>query len=441
MTGAICLGGALTGCDDQLAETAKARAALDEAIALFEEAEQGYVTGEAAGGYDGFRVSKLAEAEAKLQTVADRSNDPLAKAGAIRLIAGVKASRARDTAEQAAAAFAEINRQSTGLFNQLAAAQHINALIVARTGDGGAIVKALEEGLTLIRESKAGVNSAIAEISVQRESATLSAEQFNTQAASHLTRAQEFEEQARVAPNGEVEQQIITQGYTAQLDAQSAQRAAREQEIEAQLAGDRIDSLKAEIEIWDKMAQQLTELKQRVEADGADAARDVNAAGSERGLALTDLEQQIDSFASRFESDVNAPLAAAAQEVAESIEQLGRANGLAGRDERQAVSFEQVSTKVEYAALLSRHAGFARDFAHLLGTILQNPVVAESVSADLIQDEQLRFADQADKLKQQAQIVITDGLAQAEPMIGPNETGQAAQSLAQALRSYGDQLN
>jgi len=431
----------MVGCDDQVAQTAKARAALDDAIVILDEAEQGFVTGDAAGDYRAFRITRLGEAETKLKAVIAQDADRLAKVGAQRLLAGVKSSQARDEAQRAAAGYSQISRRTKSLFNQLATAQRINALIVSRTGDGGAIVNALEEGQTLIQQSKAAVNASLAELSVQREAATLNAEKFNSQAASHLTRAEEFEEQSRVAPNGEVKQQVFTQAYSAQVDAQAAQRQAQEEEIQAQLAADQIEALRTEIGLWNKMAEQIATLKQRVETEGADAARDVNTAGSDRGLALASVQEQVDQLAVIFNEQVRNPLGTAAGQMSEAVALLGSAIGQADAPDKKNLQLEQVGAKVELAGVLSRHANYAENFSALLTSIIDHPAVAGGSAAAALQTRQGEFAQQAVSLKDEARGVIADGLTQSEAMTGEDPIGQASQGLAQAFRSYGDQLN
>ncbi len=441
LAGSISLTGALAGCDDQPAQTAKARAALDDAIVVMDEAQQGFVTGETGGDYRAFRMARLEEAQTKLKAVIAQDADRLAKAGAHRLLAGVKSSQARAASEKAEASFSQMASRTAGLFNQLATAQRINALIVSRTGDGGAILGALDEGQSLIQQSKAAVNASLAELSVEREAATLNAEKFHSQAASHLTRAEEFEEQSRVAPNGEVKQQVFTQAYSAQIDAQAAQRQAQEQEIRAQLAAQQIEALRTEIGLWDQMAQQVADLKQLVETEGADAARDVNTAGSDRGLALASVQEQVDQLTAMFNDQVQAPLVEAAADMTDAVAQLDQAIGLTDAPEKPNLQFEQVGAKVELVGVLSRHATYAQDFAAMLTAIIDHPVVAGGSAASGFQAKQAEFAQQSATLKERARGVITDGLTQSETMAGEDAIGQASQSLAQALRTYGDQLN
>lgn len=441
LAGSISLTGALVGCDDQIAQTAKARAVLDDAIVMIDEAEQGFVSGDTSGDYRAFRMDRLSQAETKLNAVIAQDADRLAKIGAHRLLAGVKSSQARAVTQQAEAGYRQINSRTSGLFNQLATAQRINALIVSRTGDGGAIVNALDEGQTLIQQSKAAVNASLAELSVQREAATLNAEKFHSQAASHFTRAGEFEDQSRVAPNGEVKQEVFTKAYSAQVDGQAAQRQAQEEEIQSQLAAQQIEALRTEIDLWDKMAEQITTLKQRVETEGADAARDVNTAGSDRGLALASVQEQVDQLSVIFNEQVQAPLATAAAKLSDGVAQLDKAIGLADAPDKKTLQFEQVGAKVELAGILSRHANYAVDFGEMLTAIIDHPVVAGGSAASSFQAKHAEFAQQAVTLKDQARGVIADGLTQSESMSGQDDIGQASQGLAQALRTYGEQLN
>ncbi|MEM9420468.1 MAG: hypothetical protein AAGA25_15670 [Planctomycetota bacterium] len=439
LAGSISLTGVMVGCDDQIAQTAKARAALDDAIVILDEAEQGFAAAE--GNYGKIRMDLLNDAETKLKAVIAQDADRLAKSGAHRLMAGVNRSKANASIDQAASEFAQINSRSAGLFNQLATVQQINTLIVSRTGDGGEIVQALDEGQGLIKQSKAAVNASLAELSVEREAATLNAEKFNAEVASHLTRAREFEEQSRVAPNDEVKQDVFTKAYSAQIDAQSAQREAQEQEILAQLAAEKIDSLRKEIVLWDKMSAQLTELKKRVEAEGADAARDIDSAGSNRVLEMTNVQKQVDQLASIYSENVDTSLAAAAAGMNEAISQLDSAIRDAKSNEKQTLRFEQIGAKVELAGVLSRHANYAGDLSQMFGSIIQSPVVAGSLAAAEFKTKQDQFAQQAADLTKQARDVITEGLAETEGMVGEDVIGQATQGLAQAFRSYGEQLN
>ncbi|MBB6428347.1 hypothetical protein [Algisphaera agarilytica] len=439
LAGSISLTGAMVGCDEQIAQTAKARAELGEAITVLDEAEQGFAYGE--GDYSKARMDLLSEAESKLKAVIAQDVDQLAKSGAHRLLAGVSSSKANASIDKAAKGFTQINGQSAGLFNQLGTVQRINALIVSRTGDGGEIIAALDEGQGLIKQSKAAVNASLAELSVQREAATLNAEKFNGQAASHLTRAQEFEEQSRVAPNDEVKQEVFTKAYSAEIDAQEAQRLAQEQEITAKLVSEQIASLKKEIELWDKMSAQLTELKKRVEAEGAAAARDLDSAGGERVLGMTNVAEGVDLLVGLYNDNVDANLAAATAGMNDAISQLDSAIRFADAADRKTLRFEQLGAKAELAGVLSRHANYAGDFSQMLASVLESPAVAGAPAAAEFQSKRDQYANQAAELAKQAREVITDGLAQTEEMTGEDVVGQATQGLAQAFRTYGDQLN
>ncbi|MEM9914164.1 MAG: hypothetical protein AAF911_04315 [Planctomycetota bacterium] len=441
LAGSISLTGVMIGCDDQLAQTAKARAALDEAIAVLDEAEQGFLSDDSAGSYTEFRTQRLSDAESKLKAVIALDTDRLSKTGAHRLLSGVKSSQGRTSAEQAAAGFTQINQTSVGLFNQIATAQRINALIVARGGDSEAIIAALEEGQGMISQSKAAANAGISELSVLREGAANKAESLNSQAASHLTRAQEFEEQSLVAPNDEVKQDVYTKAYSAQLDAQEAQRKAQEQEIEAQLAAEQIAALQREIGLWDQMSEEIADLKQKVETEGTLAARDVAAAGSKQTIAFNDLEAEISKLVAAYNDGVQAPMEAATADMNLAVSELETAIGLADAADKVTLRFGQVGAKTELAGVLSRHANYAADFGAMLAAVLENPVISQSPAASSLRSQADGFAQQAGALTDQARDVISDGLAQSETMIGEDPIGQATQSLAQALRTYGDQLN
>lgn len=441
LAGSLTLSLCVAGCDDQVAATAKSHAALQEAVDLLDEAEQGYVGPEAGADYNAFRMDKLREARTQLETLVAEGNNAATKAGAHRLLAGVKLSQARAATDRAVTGFARLNGHSIGVFDHLAAAQRINALIVARGGDGGAVLKALEEGQELVRDSKAGINSSLSELSAQRESATLKAEQLNGEASSHFTRAQEFEEQSRVAPNDEVKRDVFTKAYSAQLKGQASQRLAQEQQIEANQLADQIAALRSQLELWDKMGVQVSTLKQRVQMEGDEAARDVSTAGSRKDLALTTISGEVQTLTRHFNDNVDGPLNAAASEAESAVAELEKAKGLASASEKSALEFEQAAARVELAHILSRHASFTADFGKMLDAIVQNPNVAGSSTASEYRSQPAELADRAAALVDRAKDVIEAGLAQTESMAGDTATGQASQALAQALRTYGDQLN
>lgn len=441
LAGSLTLGMCVGGCDDQVAATAKSHAALQDAVRLLDEAEQGYVGAEGNLDYPAFRMAKLEEARGKLETLVSQANNPTTKAGAHRLLAGVKLSQARASMQQAIDGFEQLTGRSTGVFHHLAAAQRINALIVARGGDGGAVLNALEEGETLISDSKADVNSSLSELTTLREAATLKAEQLHAEASTHFTRAQEFEEQSRVAPNDQVKREVFTKAYSAQLDGQASQRLAQEKQIEADQLAKQIEALRSQLELWDKMNVQVTTLKQRVQQEGDEAARDVSTAGSRKDLALTTISGEVQALTGLFNEQVDAPLNAAAGEAEAAVAELEKAIGLADASERGVLQFEQAAARVELAHVLSRHAGFTADFGQMLNAIAENPAVAGTPAASEYADRPSALADRAAELTDRARAVIEAGLAQTESMAGDNAMGQASQSLAQALRTYGEQLN
>lgn len=441
LTGSLVLVALATGCDDQIATTAKSRAALDEAIVLIEQSGQGYVTGDSHADYRAFREGKLAEARTRLDAVIAQASDPVIKAGARRLLAGTNLSQAQADLQHAVNSYSRVAASSANLFNYLAAAQRINALIVSRGGDGGSILNALNEGQELIRENITKVNASLSDLTSQRESAMLKAEQLHSEASSDFTRAQEFEEQSRVAPNDQVKREVFTSAYSAQVDGQDAQRRAREQEINAEQYAAQIASLQSQLTQWNAMSQRIDTLKVQVQEAGDEAAREISEAGSSKNLVLAEVSEQIEAMTTLFENEVRGPLDAAANHADSAIQQLDEAINLADAQAKAGLNLEQIGARVELAQVLSRHAVYTRDFAAILETVRGNPGVANSSAVSSLESSQSELTSRATALTQRAQGVISEGLKQSETMASEDATGQASQALAQALRSYEQQLN
>ncbi|MEO1236046.1 MAG: hypothetical protein AAFX76_04585 [Planctomycetota bacterium] len=441
LAGSVCLSACFfVGCDDEAAQIAKSRDALDEAVKLLEQAEQGFAPGDAEGSYAEYRLQTLAAAEERLQAVAAQG-DPVAQAGAHRLLAGVKTSQARATTRDAVDAFARVTGRATALSNHVAAVGRINALIVARSDDGGAVLSALEEGDAMIQQNKAAVTATLAELSAQRESAILEAERLNAQAADHLSRAQQAEQRAFVADSGEAKQEAYTQTYQAQLEAQAARRAAQDQQIAADRLADEIAARRAELAEWDAIAQQVADLRTRVRDEGDAAARDVSTAGSAKQLELATVQEQFEALSSLYGAEVRDRLEDAALSAETAVEQARSAGSKSASGDRQALELERVAAQTELAHVLTRHAGYARDHAQTLAALAASPAVRGSAAARAMTDASTQLNQTAAALVERADGVINDGINVADAMQGDGPVGQAAASLAAALRSYQTRLN
>ncbi|MEM6459218.1 MAG: hypothetical protein AAF710_07480 [Planctomycetota bacterium] len=434
----------LAGCDGRTAESARSHALLAEAAAVLNEANQGFVTGPADADYDTFRRDRLAEAEAKLDAVVAEGRG-VAVAGAHRLLGGVHAAAARDTAGDADDAYKRLSADTLRLAAQLDVLTRIDALISLRSVDRDTALADIRENQALIDQSRAGLNAELSDLGTQRETATLRAERANEEAAAAFTRAGELERRAMSAGSDAQRDDLYTQAYLAKLEGQAARRRAEEQQIAAAGLAAEARDLETERALWDQVSQQVNQLRADVEAQGTAAAQTVRTAGSDRQLALGAVRQRVDELAARFAERVAAPQAAAAERADRAVAAYDRALAGADRNARAGLQFEQASARVELARVLVRHAGYADGFAALLTAASQSPALAGSDLAATLAARAGEFAGQAQALKDRAasgeDAVIPAGLTQLEPLTGDDAAGRAAESLVAALNSYRAQLN
>ncbi len=437
LAGLTLAAGLCVGCDTEASRSAKTAAALEEAIATFDRAERGFAA-TAEGDYQQFRLAHFDEARAKLEAIV-AEGDSASKISAHRVLASIDTAMAQVHADRAASAFAVIRGRSTGLFNHLAAVERINALMVARADDGGAVLGALDEGDAMIRESKAGLTSSLAELNAQREAAIVEAERHNAEAARHFETARQLEEQAILAQRIDAKQAGYNQAYAAQLQGEDARLKAQRQQIEADRLAQEIAPLQAELELWDQMATRIGELRERARQDGEESATDVSTALDAKVIAIAAVDEQYQALANLYREDVDKPLTAAIADASDAVQHLDQALGLARGGDRSALQLERAAADVARVHILTRHAGYARGFAAMLGAMAGNPALADAAVLERLREQQQQLARQADQLAEQARATITAGLEGiAAEDADPNDPAQA---LAAALRSYGEQLN
>ncbi|MEM8738975.1 MAG: hypothetical protein AAGG38_10940 [Planctomycetota bacterium] len=428
------------GCDDQAARIAQSRANLAEAIELIEQAEQGYASADAGVPYPEYRLQTLAAAADRLQALAT-AGDPVAQAGASRLLAGIRTSQARSATQDAVAAFARVTSQATGLSNYASAVERINALITARGGNRGGVLAALDDGDQLITAGKTQATRDIARLSAQREAVILKANQFNAELADQLARAQQLEQAAFVAENRDAKRDAYTRAYTVQIEAQANQRRAQEAQIEADRLAEELAARQAELREWNAIAGQVAQLREEVRTDDADAARDVSTAGSTKTVQLARVQEQLAALSTLFDQEVAAPLTAAADHAAAAIEQAGRAASLAAPADRSVLALEHLAVQAELAHVLSRHAAYGRDFAQTLASLAQRPAVRGTPAVNELGSLRSRIDQQAAALTTRAGEVINQALTTARSQQGDGPEGQAYASLSQTLQAYQSRLN
>lgn len=426
------------GCDGEPARAAKARAALQEAMASYREAARLYKPGDTEQDLATYRRGKLAEAASKLEPVAGLG-DSVAAAEALRLLAEINVEQASDEIAQADVAIAGVGRISRSLFDQLKALERIEALILARGGDGASVLQALTEGEAFVSQSKAGVTAAFESVGGDREGAILDAEKHNNTASAQFTRAAEFEQQAFVASNDTAKQEAYTKAYQAQLAGQAAQKRARDAQIRADSLGQQAETLRNEIALWDRMARQLGGLSDRVRQEGESAARDVSAASSNKVLAVAALQESYDEITAAYDNQVRDRLVRAEELAKQALGHLDKSEQAAGGVGSD-LAFARLRSQAVLAKALSRHARYAHDFAGVLDAVAKDPAVSGTAAAQACRGKADELAASAQEAGKQAADAVADGVKTAEPITNDSAQGKAVASLTDSLKAYQTQL-
>lgn len=443
----VSIVGLTSGCDDQAAQVAQDRAMLTEASDVYKQANRQYLPEGESKSLTEYRSEKLAAAESSLQSLTTSLDDPVAKSSAQLLLSEVKRDRVRVTVRQTERAFGLVVAQGRALSSQIVKLEHINALITARGGDGASVLAAIDQGegdvigLAEMNQKRAAVTSDLSELSTQREAATLNAERYNAEASEHFSRSQQYEQQAFVATTKQNRDTAYRNAYQAQIDGHVAQRSANDAQIEVDRLAEQIAGLRTEVELWDGMATSVDNLKKRVQEDNDNAASDVSRAGGDKSAALTEVRKQFEKIEAEFTQNVAGPLAEAVTRATEAVDLIDKARSSAQGSQRQSLGFDRIAAQVTLTQVLSRQAGYTRDFANLVGAIGENPAIAGSSVATECRTRATRLNNDATSFAEQARKVIGEGLEEADGLAGETEIGRNTAALVEALNSYGSQLN
>lgn len=430
----------LAGCDDHAAQVAQSRAQLDEAIALINQAERGYVPESSGGAYGDYRLTKLDEAVGKLNEVIG-TGDVAVKATAQRQMGNVRLAIARAKAADAVQAYDIIRGDSTALFNHLNEVERINALIRTRTGDGGSVIAALDEGDRMVARSRAELSSSLSELNAAREQAVSRAEALFADAAKQFNAAQKAEEKAFTIESSEERQSLHNAAYQAKQQGEAKRYQAQQQQIEADSLAAEIAPLQTEVELWDTMGQQISQLKSKAQTNQAEASRDVTAASAEKVQAVATVSTQYQNLTTVFNQQVKAPLDTAVADATAAVASYESALSAQSNMDKDAVSFELLAARTELAHLLTTQARLSSGFAEMVKAIAADPAVADHADASTYASQAQEFASQSDAYTSQARSVIGVGIEQAGSLSNSGLVAGPAQSLAQALRGYDAQLN
>lgn len=427
--------GAIVGCDRSAAEAARSRSELAAAVALVEEAEQGYAgEGSESATPDAFRRDKLAEAATALSTIADNASSP-AQAGARRLLAQVHLSTARAKARDATSRFTLLRARTTGLTNYLSAVGRVDRLIQMRATDTAPTIQDIEAASRGLDEDQSRYTAKMAELSLQREQAADRAAQANTEAQRKFAQAQQVRQQDDAAADDPQRQRsLIAEAYQAQRAGEADLNRAQLAEIEVESIDAKLVPLKTELELYKQMSTQLASLQQRVREQGSAADSDVNAARTLKSDAVTEVNDQYQRLADAYQREVAEVLEAAADDAQRAVTLLQAAMQSAkGRDAKAAMEFDLLAARVEQASILTLHARYASTFSRIASTLADSPALAGTGSAAYT-DDPARLVQRSKELTESAIAAIDAG-----NILVDDATENPV--MVQALQTYKAQLN
>ena len=435
-TGLASLGG--TGCDQGVAAAYSARNELESAADKIAQAQRGFGAPEGADPA-AYRDQQLAEARSLLQPLST-SDDPATKAGALRLLAGVQASTAREKSRAADVAYAGISAAGANLSNQLAAIDSINQVILAHTGDGSSIEQALREGAATIEESRSAVSLRVKELSAQREAQLEAARAAHERSAAALDQARQADEIGFATEDIDQKEKALRAAYAAQI----AGEAARLEAQTAQIAAERIASeqapLESESQLWGRMAERIATLQQQHTQETASRRSTRSAGEQKRTMELGGLGESWASLREKYNTTVVAPLDEAVAAAEEAVAKYGQAGGLIKEASgKRSVGFSRFAAEMELINALTQRVGVAEAFSELGDSIATSPALTGGDAAAYTADK-AALATQAADAATKARELITAGKAYVGELAGDPQLGAASATFAQALDSYAARL-
>jgi len=435
-TGLATLGGA--GCDQGVAAAYSARNQLESAADKIAQAQRGFATPEGADPA-AHRAEKLAEARTLLQPLST-SDDPATRAGALRLLAGVQTSTAREQTRAADLAYAGISAAGANLSHQLAAIDSINQVILAHTGDGSSIDQALREGAATVAKSRGAVTQRVAELAARREAQNEAARDAHERAAAALDQARQADEIGFATEDITQKEKALRAAYAARIAGEAARLEANTAEIAAERIASEQTPLESEAELWGRMAERLATLQQQHTQESA-LRRDTRSTGEQnRTMELGGLGETWASLRQQYSASVAGPLDAAVAAAEEAVRQYGQAGGLIqDRSGKRSVAFSRFAAEMELINALTQRAGTSGAFAALGQAIAASPALAGGDAAVYTADQDALAAQAADAATR-ARELIASGREYAGELAADPQLGAASAAFVRALDNYAARL-
>ncbi len=327
----------LTGCDQQSQQFARMQGVLDQAMADLAEAGAGSIPGEAKGydvqslqvnppkleefeRYDRYRQKRFDAAISDLNEVAAGGSDAQ-RAVALRMLAAIDNSAARDRARQASDASAALTAEaSANLMELLSVIERTDAAGTVLDQNDPALVEELSKSLTTLTEQREALADQVKVLSAERDTALSKEKAQRELSAKKVAEAQAFSSQAFTA-SGDEKYTLLDRESDAKREAAQASGAADTQQQAAEALAVQLKPLEQRLALTQSTIETLQEQR-----DNA-AQRQENTATS-RDLLATDRDKAYEELLTRFEKLT----AAYNSSVAEVFDQArGRAESAAQR--------------------------------------------------------------------------------------------------------------
>lgn len=435
----MAVAGIQAGCGESSVEPG----VLKDAVTAFDRAQQGFVPeGTQEGtqsadtiGVRAYRQQALREAGARLDAVIE-SGSASQQIAAGRLRAGVDASAAHYATREATLAYAALAPRAVKLMSQVAAADRAMARGQALDVNQPELIRALEAEVQQQTQRRQELQHESDELTAQ-----LKAQQAE-QAAIRATRdkataaAQALREQAFIA-KGDQRYDLYDQAAKKQREASTAAAEMERRQLDIDMLNSRLGVVNSQLSLANEL---LAELKGR-----ADAARRrqqeieqaIAAAMKDRDAALDALAGGFQGVMAVYREQVDAPLAAATQRMAQAVAQLQAAQKLAasGPDAALAQSLraDVLGALTTQSQLLTEHLRTVRGFHQILEMVSNGVQRIDPQQAAAFDAALSELAAKMSELAAKAQQTIASAQQLAD-QLGGASGGIAAAAKAQSER-------
>jgi FtsZ-binding cell division protein ZapB len=447
------------GCQDESARQAQqATADFDKALAMFQQAEQGYIPEPDLKGQKlmsvklaEHRQQRLAAAREALQPVIE-SGTPLQQSAALRLEAAVFQSAATHQARQAVTHWAELSQTSVNLLNLLLAIDSSDAQVRKYSVDATPLLTSIKNDqtqkqgeLTQLQKSAEDLRARINDLDKKRSDAQNASDAATGEARKLRTDA--------FTRKGDEQ-------YTMYDQATQADRRASLASVQAQTLAEQIGVLRSELGIIEsrlKTAQDtLGNLQKSIQrsADRAAAmSKAVDSAENDKKTNIQALNDLLKDSNARYQEQVRAPLTEAAQKGQQALDTMNKAIAKTPASSQREVKLDLLAKHAALAHVLTSHLVVNGDWNQMLQMVATTAAAKRGNDATLMPADQVSFfktnADEAQSkqrdLQGQARAVIDEGLTLAAELTTGAAEGDSlaasANSVADRLQEYRKQID